>query len=655
MNKKIGFFFFMIITGYFSIAQSQMPIRPALIPNPQKIEWANELFKIEGCDGIFISNDSLIQQAIGVKKYLQNKGFYIPITKTKQKNKAYIDLIVDHNIESINEANTEAYSLKITQSTLVLEAISKHGIFNGIQTLFQLVKGGGIQACTIKDWPSFTWRGYMIDVGRNFQSIQQIKSQIDVMARYKLNVFHFHLTEDIAWRLQSNLYPKLNLPEFMMRNKGQYYTFEQVRDLVNYCKERYITFLPEIDMPGHSAAFNRALGVEMQSEQGVEICKNLINELCNEIDVPMIHIGGDEVVIKNNQFLPIIVELLKKHNKKVVAWNPGGNVPNGTILQMWNGRTKPKENYYSVDSRHLYLNHFDPQEGVVTTYNHIICDVKQGDASHLGATLCNWPDRNVANEKDLIKMNAVYPIMLAFAERCWMGGGISNYTSDMGLPGDASYIAFREFEDRLLSHKHDYFSNQFFPYVQQSNLDWNIVGPFNNQGNTKTVFYPEQHQNIDTLSNAIYKKTRGGTIILRHFWDPMIQSNLNWQEDSTTFYAYTKIWSKESGINNYWIGFNNLSRSTGTDSPLPNTWDDKNSAVWVNGILIDPPTWKQGGMRGDLELPMLDENYELRNPTRIFLNKGWNLVLIKCPVANFKAKDWQNPVKWMFTFVPSSN
>jgi N-acetyl-beta-hexosaminidase len=84
---------------------------------------------------------------------------------------------------------------------VILKANTSHGVFNGIQTFLQLQKNKEIQGCSIKDSPAFAWRGYLVDVGRNYQSMSQLKEQIDVMASYKLNVFHFHLTEDVAWRL----------------------------------------------------------------------------------------------------------------------------------------------------------------------------------------------------------------------------------------------------------------------------------------------------------------------------------------------------------------------------------------------------------------------------------------------------------------------
>lgn len=119
----------------------------------------------------------------------------------------------------------------------------------------------------------------------------------------------------------------------------------------------------------------------------------------------------------------------------------------------------------------------------------------------------------------------------------------------------------------------------------------------------------------------------GGTIWFRHFCHPMIQSHLRYEQDSTTFYATRKTWSIEAGLKDFWISFNNISRLPATDSPPLGAWDNKNSEEWVNSKKIDPQHWKNRRQN------------------------GWNTVLIKAPVGSFVGQDWQNPVKWMFSFM----
>lgn len=624
--------------------------KPSLLPQPQSLTWSQGYFSLMDCKAILITDYSIFQLAIGLQNKLQKLGYDIHVKDVAPENEKYIVLDLNENSDQKNK--NESYTLKVTSKGIKLTAPASHGIFNAIQTLEQLMRDGTmVNACEITDWPAFSWRGYMVDVGRNYQSIKQLKQQIDVMAAYKLNIFHFHLTEDIAWRLQSKQYPQLTESKNMLRNPGEYYSLEEMKELIQYCKDRYITLIPEIDMPGHSAAFKKAMGVDMQSAEGVTICKNILTELCTELDVPYIHIGGDEVKITNKEFLPQMTAHVKSLGKKVMAWDPGGNVPEGTILQMWNGNAKLKPGYPAIDSRHLYLNHFDPFDGVVTTFNHVIDDVKVGDENRLGATLCNWPDRRVRKEEDLITMNAVYSVMITFAERCWQGGGWKNYLSDFGVPGTEQYNAFVEFENRLLDQKQQSFGNKPFPYFKQSDIEWKLIGPFDNKGNTVTSFSAETINFLDTAQLENCPSVFGATIWLRHFWYPMISSHLQDQKENTTWYATRKIWADEDGEKDFWIGFNNFSRSTATDEPPVGAWDARNSAVWVNKKLIEPAHWKHGGQKGNSEMPLTDEGYEYRAPTKIYLQKGWNTILIKAPVAGFKAADWQNPVKWMFTFV----
>src|SRR5690606_10773570 len=122
----------------------------------------------------------------------------------------------------------------------------------GWQTLKQLLqKNNSWQWTEIYDQPAFPWRGFMVDVGRNYQTMELLKTQIDRMAAYKLNTFHFHATEDIAWRLEVPGFPSLTADSTMLRDAGMYYSVEEVKEIMNYCADRSIRFILEVDMPGH--------------------------------------------------------------------------------------------------------------------------------------------------------------------------------------------------------------------------------------------------------------------------------------------------------------------------------------------------------------------------------------------------------------------
>lgn len=144
----------------------------------------------------------------------------------------------------------------------------------------------------------------------------------------------------------------------------------------------------------------------------------------------------------------------------------------------------------------------------------------------------------------------------------------------------------------------------------------------------------------------------GGTIVLRHWWSDVVKGAIDKPTENTTVYAVSKIWSTEGGNSDFWIGFNDLSRSYASDSPDLGTWDDRMSKIWINGREILPPKWKHAGQKGGMEIPLIDEGYSYRSPSVVRLRKGWNTIVVKLPVGKFKGKDWQNPLKWMFTCLP---
>ncbi|RPD45582.1 family 20 glycosylhydrolase [Paracnuella aquatica] len=627
--------------------------KPALIPLPQQLQWKEGFYTMTGTQVIVATNAALQREAARLQELLTEKEISATVQKTAPAKGPHIELRLG-NIPATIEKDA-AYQLEVTPQKITITANAPQGIFYGVQTLLQLMRNSStIDACNITDKPAFSWRGYMVDVGRNYQSMQLLKQQIDVMAKYKLNVFHFHLTEDIAWRLAIKQYPQLTAPENMIRNEGQFYSEADMKELIAYCKDRYITLIPEIDMPGHSAAFTRAMKWDMQSDSGLIIVKNIVKELVETYDVPLVHIGADEVKITNKAFVPEVTAFLQGMGKKVMGWEPGGNFTANTIRQLWmddGGKISRDTAIQYVDSRHLYLNHMDPLESVVTIFNRRIGGNEVGSKTALGGIICLWPDRRVEHEEDALKMSAAYPAMLAFAERSWRGGGREGWVANVGAPGDARTKAFAAFEGRLLDHKRNYFQGLPFPYVRQTNTIWKLFGPYQNGGNLLQAFAPEE-AGFDASKVKPSHEVVGGTVVIRHWWAPLIEGAVADAKENTTWYATTRIWSDDDRIGDFWIGFNNISRSPATDSPLPGTWSNLESRVWVNGDLIAPPRWKRGGHKGHPEVPLVDEGYEYREPTKVALKKGWNDVLVKLPIASFKGKDWQNPVKWMFTFIP---
>lgn len=637
---------------FFWVGANRSIAQENLIPKPLSIQIGSKTLDLSNGIIIIGEHDSLLGAEFDELKKILNSWNISPKLKTKKS-------LPNISLKLLSEGtlpSKEAYRLNIDKEGIYISATSNVGIYYGLQTLRQLdIKGQKLKCIEIIDSPAFSWRGFLVDVGRNYQPIAMLKEQIDVMARYKLNVLHFHFTEDLAWRLASKKYPGLTDSKVMRRWEGKFYTEEEFRDLINYCKERHILFFPEIDMPGHSAAFARFFGVDMQSDSGLVYIKELLKEFKDTYpDLSCIHIGGDEVKITNKNFMPEITKYVEDLGYTMtMGWEPGSNLSPQTYRQLWMGGPtliEEKGDIVYVDSKHLYINHMDPLEAVTTLFHRRIGEQDREHKNLIGATLCSWPDRTVAKPEDMFLQNAIYPSLLTFAERSWRGGGSPFWTANIHNNKTQEYINFLDFESRLLYHKKHSFSPEKFPYVKQTGLVWDLIGPFENKGNLFQQFSIEEYKKGEDI--PVYKQIDGGTIILRHWWSDVVQGAINRPKENTTWYARTRIYSSKVQEYDFWIGFENLSRSYASDSPLANTWDNKGSGVRVNNQWINPPKWKQPGLKGDLEKPYMDEGYSYREPTRIKLNKGWNDILIKLPIGDFKGKSWQTPPKWMFTFVP---
>src|SRR5690606_23496728 len=373
--------------------------------------------------------------------------------------------------DTTTDRSDESYHLQVHKEGVKITAPSPEGIFYGLQTLRQFtLQDHRLAVCEIQDKPAFSWRGFLVDVGRNYQPLSMLKEQVDVMARYKLNVLHFHFTEDIAWRLASKKYPGLTNAKYMTRWAGDFYTEAEFRELMAYCADRHILLLPEIDMPGHSGAFKRYFGVDMQSDSGIMYIKELLEEFATTYPgLPYLHIGGDEVKITNKNFMPEITRFVEELGYNTVGWDPGSNLMPQTIRQLWMGGpeavTAQGEMVY-IDSKHLYINHMDPLETVTTLF---FRRIGEQDAEHRnlkGAVLCSWPDSAVAAPEDMFYQNAIYPSLLTFAERIWQGGGKSGWVANIPPVDTEGYTAFREFEGRLLVHQQCFLSDKPFPYTK---------------------------------------------------------------------------------------------------------------------------------------------------------------------------------------------
>lgn len=572
---------------------------------------------------------------------------------------------------TLNGFDNEAYNLTITPNEVHIKAITPTGVTRAAQTLTQLAEGyaegetPALEALTMTDWPAFKLRGWMQDVGRSFLSFEELKKEVDLLSRFKVNVFHWHLTEKLAWRFEVKQYPQLTANANMTRYPGQYYTQAQCKELEAYAAERGVTVIPEIDMPGHSDVFTKAMGFGMQTEQGIAALKNILNEVVEAFPLaPYIHIGGDEVTL-NDGFLEGMTQYVRETlGRKVVTWNPLKNKAvasdKADMTQMWSSSGKKIAGLPNIDCRYNYTNHFDVYADLVGIYKSNIYYQQRGDAEVVGTISAAWNDTKVKTEADIIKQNNQYANILASAERAWIGGG-KQYIEVGGtkLPNKGEeFDEFADFERRFLFHKAHSLKNEPIPYVKQTNVHWRITDSFPNGGDATKVFPPEQNTDDVLPESFIYDKklyntsfATGASIYLRHIWHPVVPSFFSAPANNQTAYAWTYIYSPKEQQVGAQIEFYTYSRSGNDYAPKAGQWDRRGSRIWLNGNEIPAPQWEQTDVaitQDHATNGLTNENFTAREPVSLTLKQGWNKVFLKLPHAN---KGGTNRDKWQFTFV----
>lgn len=647
MKRRFSSFIGMILVCAVTIAQTSI----SLLPKPQLYKDTGKNFTM---GKVKLSTPVLRPEW---EVFIMNAGGEIV-----EHSSSVIEVELVPSIEEARLNGAEAYRLSVSNKRIKIEAVTEQGVYWAMQTLRQLERKKGkrssVAGCEIVDWPAFRIRGFMQDVGRSYISMEELKREIEILSRFKINVFHWHLTENQAWRLESKIFPMLNDSVNTIRMPGKYYTLEEARDLVDFCKKHQVLLIPEIDMPGHSAAFVRAFRHDMQSPEGMKILKLLLDEVCETFDVPYLHIGTDEVEFTNPHFVPEIVAYVRSKGKKVISWNPGWHYKPGEIdmTHLWSYRGKAQPGIPAIDSKFHYLNHFDVFGDIVALYNSRIYDQAEGSEDIAGTILALWHDRLIDNEWNLVIENGLYPNMLAIAERAWRGGG-TEYFDGLGtiLPPEDTEVfkEFADFEKRMLWHKEHTFKGYPFAYVKQTNVKWNITDAFPNGGDMDKVFPPEQelkdiyHYNGNTYG---VRQAIGAGIYLRHVWGDMVPAFYADPKENHTAYAYTWVYSPKDQEVGLWAEFQNYSRSEMDLAPLPDKWDYKGSRIWINDREILPPVWTATHKVKSYEVPLGNENCVGRVPLAVHLNKGWNKVFLKLPIGKFKMTETRL-VKWMFTAV----
>ena len=607
---------------------------PALIPWPRDVQWAAGESRVPGFALRADAAAGFARDAAARELPLRADGLPLAL------------------ILGGDGPQAEAYTLEVAASGVVIRAGAPAGLLHGIMTLRQLARRDGdgvvVPHAVIRDAPAFAWRGFLHDTGRNPQDLDLLKRFLDVMARYKLNVFHWHLTDNPGYRIECRVHPELNDAKFQTRRPGFIYSYAQINDLLAYAHARGIEVLPEIDLPGHSAYFQRAFGFDMQDPRGMKILDDALGEFLDQVKTPALHIGSDEVHLRTPGFLDHYADLVRARGRRVIVWRPGG-IPKGEVTtQAWSAGGKPNgalPGMAWLDSRQNYVNHMDPFDGPCRILNLAVCDRPSGDDRALGGILCLWPDVNAGAPENVYRQSPAMPALVAAAESYWRGGTPERkaYWGRLPRTNEVGAAEYEDFERRLVARRDMDFADWPFPYVKQTQIPWKLIGPADWSHAAVT---PEQElrETYEVGGKTLaWTEARGATIHLNHFWYD------GWLPKAAagTAYARSAVWSPRAQTVNFWIGFDEPSRSDRRAPTAPaGKWNHSGARIWIGGREIPPPAWKQPGLaKGDDERPFVDEGYFYREPARVALAQGWNRILVKAPHA---APDW----KWMFTCVP---
>lgn len=584
----------------------------------------------------------------------------------------------------------EGYTLIVSEKGVEISAGEFSGFFNALQTVRQLIrkdnKKYSMPYCRIKDAPAFPVRGLMLDVGRNYMSVPFLKSVVRRLSHYKINVLHLHLSDDPGWRVEVKKYPELTVETsfWPTRQPGKFYTQEDIKSICDFCDSLNIRVIPEIDMPGHSAAFRKAIGKDMQTPEGMQVLKEALDEIIPLFKDSLFHIGSDEVHFKMKEFMPEMIRYVRSKGKQVVVWYPGYAPDSNAVRMCWGeyeaGYSLDKSAPY-IDCNGFYMDWMDSQGGVLQTFFQYPCEVPQARGKALGSEMCVWTDGVISSDERILLQYPFYPTMLTFSERIWRGSREKRRDLVANLPakGTKAWEAFNEFEDRLIYHRDRYFKSIPFAYVKQSEMKWRLIGPFNHHGINDTSFEPEKvikEKYIVRKDTLTWNDTvaYGGEIQIRILYAmfnmhrnqyrldflPTVMSSSVGKKDGTC-YALTRIKSPKNqevylmfGLNGMW-GHSGGYRSA--RAPEHGSWDFSGGDVWLNGIRVLPPSrwpfeslpWTGWG-KGRIEVPLTEEGYFFRPPVKIKLRKGVNEILVRTVFGHWKGDNGQR--KWQFCCMP---
>ncbi|MBD0401308.1 beta-N-acetylhexosaminidase [Flammeovirga sp. EKP202] len=467
---KLNLLAILLLVQGFVFAQN----KPTLIPYPQEVKWNEGQFELSNNTTLFVEDENF-----DTNHFINEIKFQTGIVLQLVQNSEEATILFSQTNDIKEE---EGYRLAVTENSIQLKAKTTKGIINGSVSLLQLVGSTPeVPAVVIDDAPKFAWRGMMLDVSRHFFDVETIKSYLDLMAHYKMNKFHWHLTEDQGWRIEVKQYPLLTENSAYRTEKdgtryGGFYTQEQIKEVVAYASKRGIEVIPEIDMPGHMVAalasypeFSCTGGpFEVQTEWGVhedvlcagnertyEFVQNILDEIMPLFPSKYMHIGGDEcpksrwkecpkcqAKIKTegledehelqSYFIKRVEKMVNANSKKMTGWDEilEGGLSETATVQLWrdfhdkDAVRKIAEMGNDVIVSPTGMCYFDYD--IVTTdvkqvynYHPVPSDLANEKHHHvLGGECTVWTERIPDNARlDFM----IFPRIIAFSEALWVG------------------------------------------------------------------------------------------------------------------------------------------------------------------------------------------------------------------------------------------
>ncbi len=459
----------------------------SLIPIPSRIQASEESFGVTAETKIFVDPGHAEVKAIGA--FLADKinaatGFNVAVVDASSSKGA--DRTISLTLRKAKkELGKEGYELEVKPNTVTIRAKQPAGLFYGVQTLRQLlppeienaqpISELAIPGVKISDLPRFTWRGMLLDCGRHFMTKEFVKRYIDLLAYHKMNRLHWHLTEDQGWRIEIEKYPKLTEVGAWRTYEdgtvyGGFYTQEDIKEVIVYARSRYVTVIPEIELPGHSVAALAAYPeyscnggpFEVETQWGVHkdvycagndntfhFLEDILTEVLALFPSQYIHIGGDECPkdrwkncakcqtrIKSeglqdehelqSYFIKRIEKFLLSNNRRLIGWDEileGGLAPAATV-QSWRGvdgaiaAAKSGHDAIVSPTSHAY---FDYDIGTtdlrkVYSFEPIPRELTEKERKHILGAECNmWTERAPQEIID----SKVFPRLVAMAECFW--------------------------------------------------------------------------------------------------------------------------------------------------------------------------------------------------------------------------------------------